>query len=67
MGVGISILSVAIGGALSFAVTPRSPASTSTPSVGPHERRSHGPIWSLLAAGSIRPVARREERVFEGP
>ena len=68
MGIGISILLVAIGAVLAFAVTAQV-AGVDLDAVGWVLMivGAIGLIWSLLAAARIRAVARREERVVEGP
>ncbi len=68
MGIGISILLLAIGALLTFAVTAQvSGVDLNTVGWVLMVVGAIGLVWSLLAAASIRPFARREERVVERP
>ncbi len=68
MGIGISVLLLAVGGLLTFAVTAEV-TGVNLDAVGwvLMVVGAIGLVWSLLAAASIRPFARREERVVERP
>lgn len=66
MGIGISVLLLAIGGLLTFAVTAEvSGVDLDAVGVVLMVAGGIGLIWALLAAASIRPFGRREERVVE--
>ncbi|HWC12819.1 MAG TPA: DUF6458 family protein [Acidimicrobiales bacterium] len=68
MGIGISILLIAAGAVVAFAVTAQL-SGVDLDAVGWVLMivGAIGLVWSLLAAASIRPFARREERVVERP
>jgi len=66
MGIGISVLLLAIGGLLTFGVTAEvSGVDLDAVGVVLMVAGAIGLIWALLAAASIGPFARREERIVE--
>lgn len=68
MGIGISIFLIAIGALLSFAVTAEvSGVNLDTVGVVLMVAGAIGLVWALIAAASIGPARRREERVVERP
>lgn len=66
MGIGISVLLLAIGGLLTFAVNAQvSGVDLDVVGIVLMVAGAIGLVWALLAAASFGPFARRQERVVE--